>query len=153
MTFREKSAWVGLLVTLVVYGPYFASIFSRISPRDGVWSPGLGDLLGTFVGAVFLQLLLTVVFHGVLMLHGRRERPDERDRAIEAKSVQVAHGVLVTGCAMAGFGALALGVAASTLEVSAFQALVLLSQVLLFFLVAGETAQYLTRVIAYRRGA
>ena len=153
MSFREKSAWTGLLITLLVYGPYFTTVFSTISPRDGVWSPGLGDLIVAFICAAILQVVLSIVFHVAIALHGRREQPDERDVAIESKSVRVAHNVLVAGFSMIGFGALAFGVASDVYEVTAFQACVLLSQIVLFFLVAAESAQYLTQVVAYRRGS
>jgi hypothetical protein len=153
MSFREKSAWTGLLITLIVYGPYFTTVFSAISPRDGIWSPGLGDLLVAFIGAAILQVVLSIVFHVAIALHGRREQPDERDLAIESKSVRVAHGVLVAGFSMIGFGALAFGVASNVLDATVFQACVLLSQVVLFCLVVAEGAQYLTQVVAYRRGS
>jgi len=153
MSFREKSAWTGLLVTLIVYVPYFATVFSAISPRDGVWSPGLGNLVVAFVGAMILQVVLSIVFAIAIALHDRRKETDERDRAIEAKSVRVAHSVLYAGCTVAVFGALTFGVASNVLEASAFQACVLLSQVLLLCLVLAETAHYLTQVVAYRRGS
>jgi hypothetical protein len=35
MAFREKSAWITLLTTVVVYGAYFALVGTRLFARSG----------------------------------------------------------------------------------------------------------------------
>jgi divalent metal cation (Fe/Co/Zn/Cd) transporter len=152
MSFREKSAWICLLITLAVFGPYFVNVFAPL--RQGVLRLDLEHVLEAFVGMVFLQVVLSVVFHIALALHARNEPTDERDRAIEAKSIRVAYYVLVTGCFLLGFGVFVLGVLSSVpVLASSLQAYLLMSQLLLFCLVLAETAQYVTQVVSYRRGS
>lgn len=113
----------------------------------------LDRLLGLFIGMSVLQVVLTVVFHIALAIHERNETTDERDRAIEAKSIKVAYYVLVTTCFLAGFAMFVLGALSAVPALAdSLQAYLLMSQVLLFCIVLAETAQYVTQVVSYRRG-
>ena len=152
MSFREKSAWIGLLINIVVFGPYFLKVFAPL--RRGDLELDWGGLLGTFIGACVLLGILSIVFNIALAIHERDEPTDERDRAIEAKAFRVAYYVLVTSCVLAGFALFALGGVAElpVLEHSA-PAYALMSQVLLLGLVLSESAHYVTQVVSYRRGA
>ncbi len=152
MSFREKSAWICLVITLVVFVPYFLQVFAPLG--RGELRLGLGNVLSAFIAMSVLQVLLSVVFHVALALHDRNEAGDERDRAIESKSIRVAYYVLVTTCFLAGFGMFVLGGLSSVPALaSSLQAYLLMSQVLLFCIVLAETAQYVTQVVSYRRGS
>ena len=73
MSFREKSAWICLFITLVVFGPYFLQVFAPLG--NGVIRLDLGRVLGAFIGATILQVVLSVVFHIALAIHARNELP------------------------------------------------------------------------------
>ena len=152
MSFREKSAWIGLLINIAVFGPYFLGVFAPLGRGD--LELDFGGLLGTFIGACVLLVVLSIVFNIALAIHDRNQPTDERDRAIEAKAFRVAYYVLVTSCFLAGFALFALG-AVSQLPVleRPAQAYALMSQVLLLGLVLAESAHYVTQVVFYRRGA
>jgi hypothetical protein len=152
VSFREKSAWICLIITLVVFGPYFLNVFAPLV--RGELHLDLERVLGLFVGMVVLQVVLSIVFHVALALHERNETTDERDRLIEAKSIKIAYYVLVTGCMLAGFGMFVLGaLSAVPALASSLQAYLLMSQVLLLCIVLAETAQYVTQVVSYRLGS
>ena len=89
MSFQEKSAWICLIISVAVFGPYFVSVFAPLLRGEGA-QLAFDQVLGGFVGAVVLQVLLTIFFHIALALHDRNDRPDERDRAISARSFRVA---------------------------------------------------------------
>ena len=152
MSFREKSAWITLVIQLVVFVPYFQQVFGPLG--RGEMRIGLANLLSAFIAMVVLQVVLSVIFHVALALHAREEPADERDKAIEAKSTHVAYYVLVTGCFVAGFGMFVLAALSSSPALaSSLQAYLLMSQVLLFCVVLAETAQYVTQIVGYRRGS
>lgn len=151
MSFREKSAWIALVITLIVFVPYFQQVFAPLT--RGELRLGLGNVLDAFIGMVVLQIVLSIAFHIVLVLHAREEPADERDRAIKVKANHVAYYVLVTTCYIAGSGMFVMALLSPLPALaSSLQAYLLMSQVLLFCIVLAETAQYVTQVVYYRRG-
>src|SRR5262245_38644485 len=73
MSFREKSAWACLVTTLVVFVPYFATIFRHLA-KDELHP---GSVLGAFVGAVVFAVLLNTSAHIALAIHSKQEVKDE----------------------------------------------------------------------------
>ena len=73
MSFREKTAWISLLTTLVVWGYYFTVLLRALSAgnADG------GNLMGMFVGCVVLLIAMQIVFGviaaGLAVVFGKRE--------------------------------------------------------------------------------
>jgi len=83
MSFREKSAWITLVTTAVVYGVYFA--------RVGLRGPPAG-FLGPLGVTVLLLVALQAVLHGIAAVAAPREagvRRDERERLIDLRSLRV----------------------------------------------------------------
>lgn len=97
MSFRERSAWVTLVVLLAVYIPYFTRI-SHLAERGTLSFPTLVDL---FVSALVLQIIVAVIAQIAISIGTRHEAKDERDRAIEAKAFRNAYIVFsaVVSCA------------------------------------------------------
>jgi flagellar biosynthesis protein FliQ len=90
MNFHEKSAWACLVSILVVYTPYFWTVFQR--PMATV---------GLFVTAVIILAVLLTGFHIANALAARSIRDtvttpphDELDRIIELKSAKLSGTVL-----------------------------------------------------------
>lgn len=102
MSYREKIAWLSLIAMASAYGPYF-----KFVARDpGSWEP-LPHLhpLGLFALASIVRML--ILGAGYLYLHlgsSREGRPtlDERDRAIEYRSMGAAYYVLIAGMIVVG---------------------------------------------------
>lgn len=102
MSYREKIAWLSLLAMAVAYGPYFKLVPS--SPSS--WEP-LPHLhpLGLFALASIVRMLILGAGYLYLWLcTPREERPplDERDRAIEHRSIGAAYYVLIAGMILVG---------------------------------------------------
>ena len=70
MSFQEKSAWICLIVSVAIFGPYFVSVFGPLLRGEGD-QLAFDRVLGAFVGAVVTQVLLTIFFHIALALHDR----------------------------------------------------------------------------------
>lgn len=97
MPYREKVAWLSLLAMAVTYGPYFALTALAAPPEDTL--PNL-EQLGRFAATAIAQML--ILGAGRLMLRLRapedaRAPVDERDRAIERRSMRTAYYVLIAG--------------------------------------------------------
>src|SRR4029078_159546 len=98
MSFREKSAWVGLISTLVVFVPYFLYVFGLASRSE--LEPG--PVTGAFVALVIFSMALGIVSGIVVAVTSKQEPKDERDAAIESRAYRYAYFVLGTLCLTAG---------------------------------------------------
>lgn len=101
MPYREKIAWLSLIAMAVTLGPYF--VRAAVAPPDSAL-PGL-DYLVLFTVAGLAQALLI----GLGRAYLRHRSPldarmplDERDRAIDRRSVAAAYYVLITGVIVVG---------------------------------------------------
>lgn len=136
MSFREKLAWICLVTTILVFVPYFAYVFSLFASGE----PKLGAVLQAFVIAVVIQIVLSVVANIVIVaFRSRVEPPDERDRAIDFRSLKISYYVL----AVSVFLAIGCVLVYSPLFIS---------QMLLLCFVAAEVTRYSTQAFCYRRG-
>lgn len=147
ISFREKSAWITLAVLLFVYTPYFARVV-RLADRDQLSIP---NVIGLFVSALVLQILLAIVAHIVISIGARRETKDERDRAIEAKAFRNGYFIFSFLICTAAIGMLTLGLAPGSAALP-WISVAGISQALLLCLVLAEVTKYATHIICYRRG-
>lgn len=103
LTFREKSLWISLLVTIALFSYYFWRAFSI-----GSAGPGRVGLL--FVEVVILAIIIQIVCHIAVAIYKRPERADERDRRIAQAATRNSYYVLaasawcVLGVAVMSFG-------------------------------------------------
>lgn len=133
LTFKEKTLWVTLVATVVIYAGYFWRVI-----EIGEGEPG--RVAGLFIGAVIAMIVLQIVVTAALALHRRPERTDERDRRIALAGARNAYYVLMTGV----WGAL--GVA--TLALGAFWYV----HAALLAVVLGEVTRCASQLVYYRRG-
>jgi hypothetical protein len=149
MSFREKTAWVGLVSTLVVFVPYFIYVFGLASRRE--LEPG--PVTGAFVALVIFSILLGIVSGIVVAVTSKQEPKDERDAAIESRAYRHAYFVLATLCFTAVGLVSVLSLVRPALPDGRLLAPMLIGQVFLLCFVAAESTKYLTQALSYRRGA
>src|ERR1017187_4597287 len=102
MSYREKIAWLSVIAIAFAYGPYF----KFVARGPGPWEP-LSQLhpLGLFALASLVRMLILGAGYLYLRLGSpRQELPplDERDRAIEHRSISAAYYVLIAGMILVG---------------------------------------------------
>lgn len=105
MAYREKIAWTSLLSLMLTFGPYLTWVAIEDPATNGL--PQL-TVLTFFAAAAGGYAVLTGLARFVLRLTSPNEdlRPtDERDRAIEHRSMKTAYwalviGMIVVGCVM-----------------------------------------------------
>lgn len=98
---RERAAWLHLVAMTISYGPYFT-----LMSLDPPTAP-LPDLrtMSAFAATVVVQIIVLAVGHAWLALVRPAEAKapaDERDRAVELRSMKIAYLVLITGMIMVG---------------------------------------------------
>ena len=141
MPYREKIAWLSLGAMALTFGPYFVLVATGILPSRPM--PDLPQL-----GLYGLTALLSVV----LLIAGRlylrsgapeeaRIRPDERDRAIEHRSIRFAYYVLIGGMILVG--------CVMPFQSSGWEII----HAALFMMVAAEVVHQSVVVFSYRRQA
>jgi hypothetical protein len=145
MSFREKSAWICLLTTLVVFIPYFSTVFGLVE-GGGLT---VGALVTAFAGATVFLIVLNVVAHIAAAALGRPEAADERDIAIGFTAFRNAYFTIGSSVFLVMLAAMVLD-ASSRSEPFVWA---IASQLLLLCFVLAEVAKYLTQVICYRGGA
>jgi len=148
MSFREKSLWACLLSLIVIYAVYFVIAFQM--NRAGAGS-GLRVAV-LFSGAVVAQVVSLIVAHAVFAAKSQPEPTDERDLAIELRSLRYSHVVLSVGVMLSILGLVARGVFPETggtaLPLTPFA----LGHALLLAFVIAEATNYGAQVFFYRRG-
>ena len=147
-SFREKSAWLCLLTSLVFYVPYFIYV-ARLAIRHELTAE---VAIGGFVGAVAFQVIVLIIAHIGLAIVCKHEPKDERDILIESRAVQKAYALLSYSCLPAMVCILLLSAAPSPRPWEQFVTAAFISQVLLLCFAAAETARQLSQALAYRRG-
>src|SRR6202161_2824187 len=103
MSYREKLAWLSLTAMALTFGPYFA-----IAGRASVMDKPMPNLHLLWLYAIAAGVQLVIQGAGRLWLRHNEQRqgdlqpPDERDRAIEYRSVRAAYWVLIAGTILVG---------------------------------------------------
>lgn len=102
MPYREKFAWLTLFSTLVAYAPYFTLTY--LDPPPAGVMPDLSWLI-RFGVASGVHAVIMLVGWLILFVKGGKEaraKPDERDRAIALRSMQVGYWGLLVGFLIVG---------------------------------------------------
>ena len=140
ISFKEKSLWISVLVTSLVWAWYFNIIW------DGLWALNLVRsevlvLSAVVVGAI---IALQVVLHIIVAIVNPKEtdqRSDERDRQINRKAGNVASWVMA-------IGVFHVWVIASLFDLPS----IILANILLLIMVLTQIVNDLLSLLYYRRG-
>jgi hypothetical protein len=136
MSFREKSAWISLLLIVLVFGPYFWLV--------GRSFMGLAHVhAGTQFALITLFVALEIALHIAIALQSPRDArapKDEREILIDMRATRVAFYVLFGGALFAIF--------TMHFRLNVWQ----LSQMVLLAIVIAELVKFATQIVLFRRG-
>ncbi|HEY4283405.1 MAG TPA: hypothetical protein VGM62_10100 [Chthoniobacterales bacterium] len=164
LSFREKSAWVSLVILLIIYVPYFV----YISDLAGRGELDIGTAIGVFTAALFFQIVLAIIAQVAISIRSKTDLKDERDAAIEAKGFRNAYFVLTFGICFAAMFVTMVGLGQGVSELATAKgagatgfghgirtvlSTAAATQLLLLCLVLAEVTKYGTQVFCYRRGS
>jgi len=136
LSYREKSIWGTLATTLVVYGYYFATIFGGTQPSQ-IDRMAVGRLMS----AVFVIVVIEVVYQIVISATSKIEPKDERDILIETKAYRNAYFLLAADLFMVMGTIVMIGLTPF-----------LTVNLMLLSVVVSEVVKYVTQLFFYRRG-
>jgi hypothetical protein len=97
MSFREKSIWISLFSTLLIFGDYFLNVISLAGLSDELAKTAALELS---LRALFLIIIVEIIFQGMLAASNRKAAElgaDERDKWFEYKGNNFGYTVLVIG--------------------------------------------------------
>jgi hypothetical protein len=94
MSFREKSAWISLIVVLLTAAAFFLHVPWTLRPGP---SPGLAHVTGLFLILLVLIDLIGRILVFVTAPKGGLTGKDERERLIDLKAARSAFYVLLAG--------------------------------------------------------
>jgi hypothetical protein len=136
MSFREKSAWISLVLILLVFGPYFWMVGRTLTGADHVHA-------GTQFALIGLFFVLEIVLHVAIAVQSPRDArapKDEREDVIDLKATRTAFYVLLVGALLSIF----------TMH---FRTTVwIMSQCVLFSVVVAELVKFASQIAYFRRG-
>jgi hypothetical protein len=153
MSFREKSIWISLIGTLLIFGNYFLNVIS------------LGELpeneaktmaLELAVRAIFLIVFIEIVLQGLLAVRNQKAAKlgaDERDKLFEYKGNNIGYLVLVIGVFLTLGRIVFLEInpefaeQSNVLNVPLFTA-----HILLFSFIISEVVRFSSQLYYYRTG-
>lgn len=138
MSFREKSAWISLVLILLIFGAYFWNVAGVVS---GAADPHRGVQIQ--FGLVGAFIVLQIILHLAIAIRTPKEAlapRDERERLIDMKATRIAFPVLVIG-ALAAVGLM-------HVTRSAW----MISQHALMAVVVAYAVKFGTQIVHYRRG-
>jgi archaellum biogenesis protein FlaJ (TadC family) len=138
MSFREKSAWIALVTTILVYAIYFVRVVPLLG---GAHEDGFSGTLGA---SVFVLVALQVGLHVGAAIRAPRDASaprDERDRSIDLRATRAGFYVAQAGAFTA--------IASALVRPDAW----FVANVVLMSMVAAEIARAGVMVADYRRQA
>ncbi len=155
MTFKEKSTWLSLFVTLVIFGNYAISVFtmdpSMLNPEEMI------DLaMDNLSSAVLYLIIIEIIFQSLIAAASRSKMEiegDERDRTISLTANNSGYLVLSIGVVITigqlilphvfGIGAF---VEKRTSIIPLFE-----MHMLLFSLILSEIVRFAHQIYLYRK--
>ncbi len=156
MTFKEKSTWLSLFATLVIFGDYAISLFSMdasvLSNEDMV------DMALSYLGSAILYIIIIeVIFQSLIAASSRNKMDlegDERDRLITLLANNSGYWVLSIGVILS-IGQLILphvlgieSLVEERITIPLFEI-----HLLLFSLILAEIVRFSHQVCLYRKDA
>ena len=135
MSFREKSAWISLILILAVFGPYFWLVGRSFAGANHVHG-------GTQFALILLFVVLEIVLHVAIAFQSPRDArapKDEREDLIDLKATRTAFYVLFAGALISIF---TLHFPINTWT---------LSQFVLFSIVVAELVKFASQIVFFRR--
>jgi uncharacterized membrane protein len=155
MTLKEKSTWLSLAATLVVFGFYTIRVFG-IDMNSLSEQEAIDIAMGNLSSAVLYIIIIEIIFQSLIAAAGSKAEVegDERDRLIALRANNSGYWVLSVGVVIT-LGQLllphALGIESS---IKAFFPIPLFEvHLLLFVFILSEIVRFTHQIVQYRKDA
>ena len=152
MSFREKSIWISLISTLLIFGNYFLNVISLGGlPEEAAKAAALGLSLR----AIFLIVIVEIIFQGMLAVSNRKAADlgaDERDKLFAYKGNNFGYTVLAIGVFISLGGSVLLEINPEFIAQSNLLKVPLLTaHILLLSFIFSEVVRFSAQLYYHRR--
>ena len=153
MSFKEKSIWISLISTVLIFGDYFLNVITLGGlPEEVAKSAALGLSLRT----IFLIIIVEIVFQGMLAVSNRKAAElgaDERDKLFEYKGNNFGYTALSFGVFISLGMNVSLEMNPELIEQYTMLNIPLLTaHILLFSFIFSEVVRFSSQLYYYRSG-
>lgn len=154
MSFEEKSTWISLVSTVLIFGYYFVNVLNlgELPVTEAKLAAG-----GLLLQAVVLIVIVEMIFQGILAATNHQAAKlgsDERDKLYQYKANNIGYTVLVTVVMITLGRILILEFNPSFDEQnSSLQIPLLTAHILMFSFILSEVARFSCQLYYYRKGA
>ncbi len=138
MSFREKTSWISLVLTLIGFGSYFVTLVYGETGGHAGHGYYIGYLIAVVV-AITLIFIVSTAIVAAMAPDDANAALDERDRAISHRAAYFSYFLLVVGV-LAAMASYHIGHGAFWLMNGLLGAIVL-----------SEITRYIAQIILYRR--
>jgi hypothetical protein len=151
MSFREKSIWISLISTLLIFGDYFFNIIALGNLPEQVAKTAALELS---IRAFVLIIIVEIIFQTMLAVSNRKAAKlgaDERDKLFEYKGNNFGYSVLVVGVLITLGRMVSLEISPEFIE--QFKVLdipFLTAHILLFSFILSEVVRFSAQLYYYR---
>jgi hypothetical protein len=152
MSFREKSIWISLISTMLIFGDYFLNVIALGGLPEAVAKTTALELS---VRAFVLIIIVEIIFQTILALSNRKVAKlgaDERDKLFEYKGNNFGYTVLVIGVLLTLGKMVSLEINPEFIE--QFKALnipILTAHILLYSFILSEVVRFSAPLYYFRR--
>jgi len=139
MSFQEKSIWISLISTILIFGYYFTQAISVFNNPD-VHNT---NLIGLFIGIIILVVIIQIASQTIVAIVHRKEvekGEDERDNLIKLKATRISYFILV------------FGIWITVISLLIFQSTLVMANIIMFFFILSEIVGFTSQLFYYRRG-
>ena len=154
MPYREKTAWISVATTLLIWGYYSTQALPPLLAGTADAGDFVGLLIGCTILSVIFQIVLTVA--AALMAPREAEVPaDERERLFELKAARIAYLIATPLAATVAIASPFVIAASPHLFPSdpLGSAVLLMANGILFSLFIAELGRASVQIFHYRRSA
>ena len=138
MSFREKTSWISLILTLLGFGSYFATLIYAEITHSASHGYYIGYLIGVVFAITIIFIVSTIVI-AIMAPDDANARLDERDRIIAYRAAYWPYFLIIVGT----FSAMA--------SIHLGGDLFWMMNGLLGVIVLAEIARYASAIALYRR--
>jgi hypothetical protein len=151
MSFKEKSIWISLFSTLLIFGDYFLNVIALGNLSE---EAAKTTALELSVRALVLIIIVEIIFQTMLALSNRKAArlgADERDKLFEYKGNNFGYTVLVIGVLLTLGRMVSMEITPDFIE--QFKVLnipFLTAHILLFSFILSEVVRFSAQLYYYR---
>ena len=151
MSYKERSIWISLCITLYIGFNYFSEIYWKVQDNSLTLESMRSALLVVVLMTIFLEILLHIII-AIIDSKNANTDADERDQQISLLGINNAYYILCFTIATATFHLLFPVMRQHVVDSFSLPNEYLIINIVIFGTLIAEITKFSTQVFYYRRG-